>query len=189
VQINDDGTHAILLVAMHVKCTLDHVRLPVMWLRRSDGKMRRDGSRAASLQPNSPVAERGRLHGASGLAVVEQRRVRARIRGPCRKRERKREWLRWRRLLDRLRQQDKRRKVRPVGCETVQRLIATFLARPHLARNQFLLCVQEVGAMCLVLPRHHCRSRPDQPTPVKARAARARLRRLTALTSVVCPGV
>ena len=115
VQINDDGTHAILLVAMHFKCTPDHVRLPVMWLRRSDGKLRRDGSSAASQQPNSPVDERGRLHGASGLAVVEQRRVLARIRGPCRNQERKREWLKWRRRLDRLRRQDKARKVHAVG--------------------------------------------------------------------------
>jgi hypothetical protein len=30
---------------------------------------------------------------------------------------------------------------------------------------------------------------PDQPTPIKARALRARLRRLTALTDVVCPGL
>jgi len=30
---------------------------------------------------------------------------------------------------------------------------------------------------------------PDQPTPGKARALRARLRRLTALTGFACPGV
>ena len=112
VQINDDGTHAILLVAMYFMCTPDHVRLPVMWLRRSDGKLRRDGSSAASMQPNNPVDERGRLHGASGLAVVEQHRVLARIRGPCRNQERNGEWIRWRRRLDRLRQQDKATKVR-----------------------------------------------------------------------------
>lgn len=115
MQINDDGTHAILLVAMHFKCTLDHVRLPVMWLRRSDGKLRRDGSCAASWQPDSPVDERGRLHGAPGLCCGVEHRVLARIRGPCRNQERNGEWLRWRRLLDRLRRQDKSRKVRPVG--------------------------------------------------------------------------
>ena len=54
VQINDDGTHAILPVAMHFRCTLDHARMPVMWLRRSDGKLRRDGSRAVSQQPDTP---------------------------------------------------------------------------------------------------------------------------------------
>ena len=112
MQINDDGTHAILLVAMHLTCTLDHVRLPVMWLRRSDGKLRRDGSSAASRQPDSPVAERGRLHGAPGLCCGVEHRVLARIRGPCRNQERNGEWVRWRRLLDRLRQQDKAPKVR-----------------------------------------------------------------------------
>jgi hypothetical protein len=30
---------------------------------------------------------------------------------------------------------------------------------------------------------------PDQAMPVKARAARARLRRLAALTNIACPGV
>lgn len=124
MQINDDGTHAILLVAMHFTCTLDHVRLPVMWLRRSDGKLRRDGSSAASQQPNSPVDERGRLHGASGLAVVEEHRVLARIRGPCRNQERNGEWLRWRRMRDRLRRQDKARKVRAVGREEMHRRIS-----------------------------------------------------------------
>jgi len=34
-----------------------------------------------------------------------------------------------------------------------------------------------------------CKPMPDQATPVKARAARARLRRLAALTNVACPGV
>jgi hypothetical protein len=34
-----------------------------------------------------------------------------------------------------------------------------------------------------------CKPMPDQATPVKARALRARLRRLTALTGFACPGV
>jgi hypothetical protein len=115
VQINDDGTHAILSVTSRTPVQPDHARVPVMWLRRSDGKLRRDGSRAALLQRHYPVDERGRLHGASGLAVVDEPRVLARIRGPCRNQERNGEWLRQRRMLDRLRWQDKSRKVRPVG--------------------------------------------------------------------------
>jgi hypothetical protein len=67
VQINDDGTHAILPVTSRTSVQPDHARVPVMWLRRSDGKLRRDGSRAALLQPDHAVDERGRLHGASGL--------------------------------------------------------------------------------------------------------------------------
>ena len=35
-----------------------------------------------------------------------------------------------------------------VGRQTVQRLIATFLAWPHLARIQVLFCAQQVSAMC-----------------------------------------
>jgi hypothetical protein len=73
-----------------------------------------------------------------------------------------------------------------VGRVTVQRLIATFLALPHIARIRVLFRAQHVSAMCLVVPSE---ALPDQPTPVKARALRARLRRLTALTGLVCPGV
>jgi hypothetical protein len=112
VQYKDDGTHAILPVAAHVKCETDHVGLPVMWLRHSHGKLRRDGFPAALVQYVYPVDERGRLHGALGLIVVEEPRVLARIRGTCRRRERKQEWLRERRLVDRLRGQDKSREVR-----------------------------------------------------------------------------
>ena len=107
VQIKDDGTHAILPVTSRADVQPDHARVPVMLLRRSDGKTRRDGSRAATWQPDYPVDERGRLHGAPGLAVVEEPRILARIRGPCRKRERNGEWVRERRLVDRLRRQDK----------------------------------------------------------------------------------
>jgi hypothetical protein len=107
VQINDDGTHAILPVATHFKCNLDHAGVPVMWLRHADGKLRRDGFPAALLQRTCAVDERGRVHGAPGLAVVVAHRVQARRRGPCRKRERKREWVRSSRRDGRLRGQDK----------------------------------------------------------------------------------
>ena len=43
------------------------------------------------------------------------------------------------------------------------------------------MCVGETSARIVALP--------DQPIPVKARAQRARLRRLTALTGLACPGV
>jgi hypothetical protein len=115
VQIKDDGTHAILPVAAHVRCGTDHARMPVMWLRHADGKMRRDGSNAAAMQPNTAVDERGRVHSAPGPAVVAAHRVQAWRRGPCRKRERKREWVIASRRHDRLRGQDKSRKVRTVG--------------------------------------------------------------------------
>ena len=115
VQIKDDGTHAILPVTSRTDVQPDRARVPVMLRRHSDGKMHRDGSSAASLQPDHPVDERGRLHGAPGLAVIVEHGVAARIRGPCRNQERNGKWLRERRLADRLRRQDKSRKVRPVG--------------------------------------------------------------------------
>jgi hypothetical protein len=61
------------------------------------------------------------------------------------------------------------------GRVTAQRLIAIFLASPHIARIRLLLCAQEVSAMCgrgrsnLAL----LSALLDQPTPVKARAFRA----------------
>jgi hypothetical protein len=39
-----------------------------MWLRHTDGKMRRDGVRAALLQRFCAVDERARVHGAPGLS-------------------------------------------------------------------------------------------------------------------------
>lgn len=68
MQIYDDGTHVILLVATPLKVRLDHAGVPVMWLRQTDGKMRRDGVRVALLQRNYAVDERARVHGAPGLS-------------------------------------------------------------------------------------------------------------------------
>ena len=80
MQIHDDGTYVILLVATPFAERLDHARVPVMWLRHTDGKMRRDGVRAALLQQFWAVDERARVHGAPGLSlVVTLRRVTARI--------------------------------------------------------------------------------------------------------------
>ena len=115
VQQKNDGTHAILPVAAHFGCGTDHAGVPVMWLRHSHGKMRRDGFPAASMQHVCPVDERGRVHGAPGLACGVEHRVLARIRGPCRNRGDERQWVRTRKKLDRLRGQDKARKVRAVG--------------------------------------------------------------------------
>jgi hypothetical protein len=72
VQIKDDGTHAILPVAAHVRCGTDHARMPVMWLRHADGKMRRDGSNAAAMQPNTAVDERGRVHSAEDPLLLRR---------------------------------------------------------------------------------------------------------------------
>lgn len=80
MQIHDDGTHVILRVATPRKGRLDHAKMPVMWLRHTDGKMRRDGVRAALLQRNLAVDERARVHGAPGLSlVVTLRSVEAKV--------------------------------------------------------------------------------------------------------------
>jgi hypothetical protein len=51
-----------------------------MWLRHTDGKMRRDGVRAALLQRFCAVDERARVHGAPGLSLVMMlRRVDAKV--------------------------------------------------------------------------------------------------------------
>ena len=80
MQIHDDGTHVILLVATPFAGRLDHAAVPVMWLRHTDGKMRRDGLRAALLQRFCAVDERARVHGAPGLSLVATlRRVDAKV--------------------------------------------------------------------------------------------------------------
>jgi len=80
VQIHDDGTHVILPVATPLKMRLDHAGVPVMWRRHTDGKMRRDGLRAALLQRFCAVDERARVHGAPGLSLVATlRRVTAKV--------------------------------------------------------------------------------------------------------------
>ena len=51
-----------------------------MWRRHTDGKMRRDGLRAALLQRFCAVDERARVHGAPGLSLVATlRRVTAKV--------------------------------------------------------------------------------------------------------------
>ena len=70
MQKKDDGTHAILPVATPSKGAMDHAGMPVMLPRHSHGKMRRDGFRAAWMQPDFAVDERGRLQGAPELVDV-----------------------------------------------------------------------------------------------------------------------
>lgn len=108
MQHNDDGTHVILPATIHLRMPTDRAGLPVMWLRLTDGKMRRDGVRAALLQRHCAADERGRLHGPSGLMTIAAHRVMAWRRASCRKRERKREWLRRDRPHDRLRRRETR---------------------------------------------------------------------------------
>lgn len=62
-----DGAGHTLPAAVPIARRPDCAGLPVTMLRHSDGKVRHDGSRAANKQRSYPVAERGRLHGASEL--------------------------------------------------------------------------------------------------------------------------
>ena len=62
-----DGAGHTLPAAAPIGRRPDRARLPVTLLRQCDGKVRRDGSSAATLQPKHPVAERGGLLGASEL--------------------------------------------------------------------------------------------------------------------------
>lgn len=106
MQNEDDGTHAILPVATPSKGAMDHAGMPVMLLRHSHGKMRRDGFRPVWMQPDFAVDERGGLPSAPGLVHVVVSRGQACIRGPCRNRGDHRQWVRNCKTPDRLRRQD-----------------------------------------------------------------------------------
>jgi hypothetical protein len=75
MQTINDGTHDILPAATPIERRLDRARVPVTMLRQSDGKLRRDGSGAAEVQPKYPVAERGRVQGALELKDRRKQRV------------------------------------------------------------------------------------------------------------------
>ncbi|BCG69837.1 hypothetical protein MesoLj113a_09950 [Mesorhizobium sp. 113-1-2] len=108
MQTRNDGTHVILPAAAPIARRPDRAGLPVTLLRQPDGKVRHDGSRAANKQRNYPVAERGRLHGASALnARVRDRGVEHRI-VYYRSLEEERRWTESLSKYDRLRRQDKR---------------------------------------------------------------------------------
>ena len=70
MQTKDDGTHVVLPVADALAVSSDHARVPVMMLRQSDAKMRRDSSRPAIQQPINPSlsAENCTAHQASQLS-------------------------------------------------------------------------------------------------------------------------
>ncbi|NPU13058.1 hypothetical protein HL666_20000 [Bradyrhizobium sp. 83002] len=115
MQIRDDGTHAILPATNRSPERCDRVKLPVTWLRQTDGKLRRDGYAAAIVQRRHAVAERGKLHGALGLLAVKELQIEARCRrvfddedGEHRWRKRRRRSWQRRRTSDRLKRQDKR---------------------------------------------------------------------------------
>ncbi|RUW24043.1 hypothetical protein EN858_20100 [Mesorhizobium sp. M4B.F.Ca.ET.215.01.1.1] len=99
-----DGAGHTLPAAAPIDRRPDRARLPVTMHRQSDGKVRHDGSSAAFVQPINPVAERGRLHGASELDArtrhrsTENKFVYYRTEGEerrCRKDHRKHNRLRW----------------------------------------------------------------------------------------------
>src|ERR1700682_44509 len=88
-------------------CETDHAGMPVMLLRHSDGKMRRDGSSAAGAHHHRPVDERGRVHGVPGLSSGVEAAVAVWITVGCRSREERRRWVKYQKIPDRLRGQDK----------------------------------------------------------------------------------
>ena len=118
MQTRNDGTHVILPAAVPIGRRPDRARLPVTMLRQSDGKVRRDGSSAANVQPEHPVAERGGVQGASELEARERRRVVANsiVYSRIRKDERRCPQEQWK--YDRLGGRDKRAQgaLRSGGC-------------------------------------------------------------------------
>jgi hypothetical protein len=89
----------------------DHARLPVMMPRKSDSDMCRGGSNAASMQPENPADEHGRLHGVSDLQCFAVLRRAANDRDHFTMLERKQRWRILGKRLAQLRWQDKRRAV------------------------------------------------------------------------------
>lgn len=70
MQTRNDGKHAILPAAGHLKECLDRVGMPVTLPRESDGKMHRDGKSAADMQPETAVDECAGVHGAPDLSIL-----------------------------------------------------------------------------------------------------------------------
>lgn len=121
MQTRNDGTHVILPAADPIERRPDRARLPVTMLRQSDGKVRHDGSSAAFVQPKHPVAERGRLHGASELDAQKRNRSAENRFVYYRIMKEKRRWLQRISKHNRLRWQDKRAHIvrRLCGCFSV----------------------------------------------------------------------
>lgn len=117
MQTRNDGTHVILPAAAPTMRRPDRARLPVTMLRQSVGKVRHDGSSAATMQPNHTVAERGRLHGASELDVQRWSRSAENRFVYYRSLEDERRWLQSIAKHKRLRWRDKRpRGAASIGC-------------------------------------------------------------------------
>ncbi|MGJ5079232.1 hypothetical protein [Bradyrhizobium sp. HKCCYLS3013] len=80
MQIEDDGTRAILPATRCPKRQRDRAKLPVTWLCQTDGTVRRNGYAVADVHRRDAVAERGKLHGALGLLAVKELQIRLRCR-------------------------------------------------------------------------------------------------------------
>ncbi|TGQ70992.1 hypothetical protein EN829_000960 [Mesorhizobium sp. M00.F.Ca.ET.186.01.1.1] len=107
MQSDNDGTHVILPSAAPIGSRPDRARLPATLLRQCGGKVRRDGSSAATLQPKHPVAERGGLLVASELDAKTRDRSLENKFVYYRGIEEKRRWKESLAKYDRLRRQDK----------------------------------------------------------------------------------
>lgn len=133
MQTRNDGKHVILPAAAPIDRRPDRARMPVMMPRQSDGKLHRDGSGAATVQPKHPVAECGRVHGASELQANERQRIAEYRFVYYRIQKEKRRWTRSLPKHDRLRGQDKRPHIAAwtVGC--FDWLFSNF---PHIADHK-----------------------------------------------------
>ncbi len=107
MQTRNDGKHVILPAAAPIERWPDRARMPVTMPRQSDGKLHRDGSGAANMQPKHPVTECGRVRGASELHANERKRIIEYRFVYHRRRKEKRRWMQSLAKYDRLRGQDK----------------------------------------------------------------------------------
>ncbi|WP_322418092.1 hypothetical protein [Mesorhizobium huakuii] len=133
MQTRNDGTHVILPAAAPIERRPDRARLPVTLLRQTDGKLRHGGLSAAFVQPKHPVAERGRLHGASEINARTRDRDAENRFVYYRRLEEERRWQKILSKYDRLRRQDKSAHIarRSGGCSCL-----IFWRVPHIAGHR-----------------------------------------------------
>lgn len=132
MQTRNDGKHVILPAAAPIDRRPNRARMPVTMPRQSDGKLHRDGSGAANMQPKHPVTECGRVHGASELHANERKRIIEYRFVYHRRRKEKRRWMQSLAKYDRLRGQDKGARGAPRSGDGISTTCRTF-ARGALA--------------------------------------------------------
>ena len=154
MQTRNDGKHVILPAVAPIDRRPDRARMPVTMPRQSDGKLHRDGSGAVKMQPKDPVAECGRVHGASQPHANERKRVTEYRFVYYRSRKEKRRWMQSLAKYDRLRGQDKGARGAPRsgdGISTTCRAFARGALAAATSRKRQILNDVRILVRCAAL--------------------------------------